>query len=189
MNKSKAKGTAAESAVVAYLRTAGFRHAERLALQGAYDRGDITGIPGIVVEVKAEQTYTLSSWLQECRTEVDNAQADFGFVAAKPRMVGNMNVKSWYAIMNQGPWLELLRGIWTNFAAIPVWMHDMRPGFINRDLASNVRLAQAHALDAGVDHSCVRIAPKGVDDPNMYYVVTTLAQMSDLLVHAGYGRL
>lgn len=191
VNKSKAKGTAAESAVVAYLRTAGFRHAERLALQGAYDRGDITGIPGIVVEVKAEQTYTLSSWLQECRTEVENAKADFGFVAAKPRMVGSMNVKSWYAIMNQGPFTDLvLQGkLATGDSHIWVWTHDMRPGFINRDLASNLRLAIAHGADAGTSHSCVRIAPKGVDDPNMYYVVTTLAQMSDLLVRAGYGRL
>lgn len=189
VNKPKRKGTAAESAVVSFLRTQGFPHAERLALQGGKDRGDVTGIPGIVVEVKAEQTYLLSSWLQECRVEVANAEADFGFVAAKPRMVGGMNVKSWFAIMNQGPFIDLWHQAKEGSPDVPtLWPHNMRPGFINRDLASNVKLAQAQAVDADCTHSCVRIAPKGVDDPNMYYVVTTLVQMSDLLVRAGYGR-
>lgn len=185
VNIPKRKGTAAESAVVSFLRTQGFPHAERLALQGGKDRGDITGIPGIVVEVKAEQTYTLSAWLQECRVEVENARADFGFVAAKPRMVGSMNVKSWYAIMNQKAWWDLIQPLGGD---VTVWVHNMRPGFINRELASNVKLTQVQGVEAGASHSCVRIAPKGVDDPSMYYVVTTLGQMSDLLVRAGYGR-
>lgn len=190
MSKSKAKGTMAETAVVSFLRTVGFPHAERLALQGAKDRGDVTGIPGIVVEVKNEQTYLLSSWLQECRTEVANAKADFGFVAAKPRMVGTTRTGSWYAIMNQGPFTDLvLQGkLATGDSHVWVWTQEMRPGFINRDLAGGLRLAQAHHLDAGSTHWCVRIAPKGCDDPSMYYVVTTLGQMSDLLVRAGYGR-
>lgn len=190
VNKSKAKGTMAESAVVSFLRTQGFPYAERLALQGAFDRGDITGIPGICIEVKAENEYTLASWLAECRVEVENSKADFGFVAAKPRMVGSMNVKSWYAIMNQGPFTNLvLQGkLATGDSHVWVWTQDMRPGFINRELASNVKLSHAQMLDSGATHSCVRIAPVGVKDPNMYYVVTTLGQMSDLLVRAEYGR-
>lgn len=189
VNKPKRKGTAAESAVVSFLRTQGFPHAERLALQGGKDRGDITGIPGIVVEVKAEQQYTLSSWLTECRIEVENAKADFGFVAAKPRLVGTMNTASWYAIMNAGSFRDLFTQAWKYSPdLIEPWYQDMRPGFINRDLAGNVRLAHAHGLDAKTTHSCVRIAPKGVEDPTMFYVVTTLVQMSDLLVRAGYGR-
>ena len=189
VNKPKQKGTAAETAVVSFLQSAGFPHAERLALQGGKDRGDITGIPGIVVEVKNEAQYTLSSWLTECRIEVDNARADFGFVAAKPRGVGNTRIDQWYAIMNQGPWWDLVREARLNAPGdVMVWYQDMRPGFINRDLAGALKLAQGHQLDSVSTHSCVRIAPKGVKDPNMYYVVTTLAQMSDLLVRAGYGR-
>lgn len=191
VNKPKQKGTAAESAVVSFLRTQGFPYAERLALQGGKDRGDVTGIPGIVIEVKAEQTYVLSSWLAECRVEVENARAEYGFVAAKPRMVGAMNTRSWYAIMNLGPferlWRQALR-FDQELCDGCLWTQVMRPGFINRELAMMLRLAQEHAVDANCTHSCVRIAPKGVEDPNMYYVVTTLGQMSDLLVRAGYGR-
>jgi len=189
VNKSKIKGTAAESAVVSFLRTRGFPHAERLALQGALDRGDITGIPGICVEVKNESEYTLAGWLKELRAEVENSKADFGFVAAKPKAVGFTRVGQWYAIMNHGSWRTLLALVDPErVGVLSVWTHDMRPGFINRELASNVKLAQAQAKDASCTHSCVRIAPKGVEDPSMYYVVTTLEQMSDLLVRAGYGR-
>ncbi len=37
-NPSKAKGTAAETAVVRYARAHGFPHADRLTLSGRYDR-------------------------------------------------------------------------------------------------------------------------------------------------------
>lgn len=49
MNRSKAKGTSAESAVTTYLQTMGFIHAERRSLNGIHDRGDIAGIPGVVI--------------------------------------------------------------------------------------------------------------------------------------------
>jgi len=189
VNKPKRKGTAAETAVVSFLQSAGFPYAERLALQGGKDRGDITGIPGIVVEVKNEAEYALSSWLQECRVEVENAKADFGFVAAKPRGVGTTRTDQWYAIMNHHPFRELFHQAWKfSEDTIDVWFQDMRPGFINRDLAGALKLARGHQVDSACTHSCVRIAPKGIKDPNMYYVVTTLGQMSDLLVRAGYGR-
>ncbi|NAE18288.1 hypothetical protein, partial [Enterococcus hirae] len=48
-------GTAAETATVRYLRTAGFPHAERRALRGTHDCGDITGTPGLAWEVKGGQ--------------------------------------------------------------------------------------------------------------------------------------
>lgn len=55
MSKSKAKGTAAESAVVKYLREQGWPSAERRALNGASDRGDIAGVVGTVICVLDEQ--------------------------------------------------------------------------------------------------------------------------------------
>jgi hypothetical protein len=189
VSKSKAKGTAAESAVVSYLRMTGFPYAERLALQGSRDRGDVTGVPGIVFEVKNEVVYTLSSWLAEARTEGDNAQADFAMVIAKPRLVGLPRVGEWYAIMNQGPFDALVRQAFFNDPELLVWTHDMSGANINRDLAKNVKVAQAHAVDARFPYWCVRITPKGVDDPSMYYMVTTLGQMSDLLVRAEYGKV
>jgi len=52
MSKAKAKGTSAETAVVKYLIDNGFPYAERRALNGALDLGDITGTPALAWEVK-----------------------------------------------------------------------------------------------------------------------------------------
>lgn len=189
VNKPKQKGTAAESAVVSFLRTAGFPHAERLALQGGKDRGDITGVPGIVFEVKAVQEYAFSAWLTEARVERDNAGADFGMVIAKPRLVGTSKTGQWYALMYSFDYLALVsEAVKNSQKDIPIWKRDMSGSSISTLIGREVKLAQAHAAEAGTHHSCVLITPKGVKDPSMYYVVTTLAQMSDLLVDAGYGR-
>ena len=51
-NRPKAIGTAAETAVVRYLAAHGFPNAERRALHGATDLGDITGTPSLCWEVK-----------------------------------------------------------------------------------------------------------------------------------------
>lgn len=189
VNKPKQKGTAAESAVVSFLHTVGFPHAERLALQGGKDRGDITGIPGIVIEVKACQEYMFSAWLGECQAETENANADFGFVVAKPRMVGTTRTGQWYALMRYAMFAALVNTARREDAGVgDVWVHEMSGNSISTHIARNLKLALGHQADSRSTHSCVRIAPKGVNDPSMYYVVTTLEQMSDLLVRAGYGR-
>ena len=189
VNKPKQKGTAAESAVVSFLRTAGFPYAERLALQGGKDRGDITGVPGIVFEVKAVQEYAFSAWLTEARVERDNAGADFGMVIAKPRLVGTAKTGQWYALMYSFDYLALVsEAVKKSQKDIPIWKRDMSGSSISTLIGRELKLAQAHAAEAGTRHSCVLITPQGVKDPSMYYVVTTLGQMSDLLVDAGYGR-
>lgn len=191
VNRPKQKGTAGESAVVSFLRTVGFPWAERLALQGGKDRGDITGIPGIVIEVKACQEYAFSAWLTEAGVERENAKADFGFVAAKPRLVGTGRTGQWYALMYQAAWDELValaQPVGDEGLPVRVWTQEMSGNSISTHIAKMLKLAQAHQSDSGSTHSCVRIAPKGVKDTNLYYVVTTLEQMSDLLVRAGYGR-
>lgn len=191
MSESKRKGTHCETAVVSFLRTAGFPYAERLALQGAKDRGDVTGIPGIVVECKNEQTYLWSSWLAEATVEKVNAQADFGIVAAKPRLVGATRTGEWMAGMYSGEFARLLlqAKITTFDEGDKVWVQQMSGANINRDLAKTMKLAEAHAKDAGMNWWVVEISPKGVKDPYSFYAVTSLAQMSGLLVRAGYGRL
>ena len=54
-NPNKNKGTAAETAVVKYAWTQGFHEAERIALAGANDQGDVVlqRNPKIIIEVKA----------------------------------------------------------------------------------------------------------------------------------------
>ena len=66
---AKAKGRAAESAVVEYLRSRGF-NAERRRLGGDEDTGDIAGVRGLVLEVKSAKTLCLPAWLQELHVEV-----------------------------------------------------------------------------------------------------------------------
>lgn len=71
-NPSKAKGTAWESAIVAYLTDLGWQHIERRTLAGSNDRGDIAGIPGIVIEAKSVKSITLGAFVDEAKREASN---------------------------------------------------------------------------------------------------------------------
>lgn len=97
MSKARAKGTAAESAVVAYLQRRGWVHAERRALAGSSDRGDIAGIAGVMVEVKNCAKHDLAGWLAEAKAEQANAGAHIGAVVAKKR--GTTDPGEFYAIL------------------------------------------------------------------------------------------
>lgn len=73
MTASKQKGTTAEREVVRYLQQ-WWPAAERRALSGNKDKGDVAGIPGVVVEVKAAKAQQLAAWKRE--TLVESANAD-----------------------------------------------------------------------------------------------------------------
>ncbi len=85
MSASKQKGTAWETRVVQYLRECGWPHAERRALSGAQDKGDLLGIPGLVIEAKCAVRHSLAEWLDEATVERDNANARHGVVWFKRR--------------------------------------------------------------------------------------------------------
>lgn len=106
MSKSKQKGTRAENHVVEYLKKF-YPYAERRALAGINDKGDVTGIPGVVVEVKDHAKITLSEWLKELEQEIVNADAGTGVVVAKKR--GTLDVGDWYAVMPVHVWVSLLK--------------------------------------------------------------------------------
>lgn len=106
MSASKRKGTAAETAVVNFLRERGFPHAERRALHGNNDLGDITGCGPVVFEVKNHRELKLSEWLEELQIEIQNANADTGAVIAKRR--GITNPAMWYAVMPAYIFVDLL---------------------------------------------------------------------------------
>lgn len=97
MSKAKQKGTSAETAVVNWLKSEGWIYAERRALHGNLDKGDINMGAPVVIEVKNCKTITLSEWLKELKTEMDNADVRVGAVIAKKR--GTTDVNDWYAIM------------------------------------------------------------------------------------------
>lgn len=91
MSKSRAIGTRAESEVVRYLQEY-WPTAERRALSGNKDRGDVAGIPRTAGEVKAAAKVELAKWQQETLTEMGNAEADHCFLVIK---VPYKNVSKW----------------------------------------------------------------------------------------------
>lgn len=106
MSRERARGTAWESAIVAFLQSAGFGYAERRALSGARDKGDITGLPGVVIEAKNESRTDLSGWLNEAHTERGNAGADIGVVWFKRR--GKASAADGYVLMDGATFAALL---------------------------------------------------------------------------------
>lgn len=104
---AKAKGRTAENAVVHYLRANGVPHAERRRQTGSKDQGDITGWPGVCVEVKNTARLDLPGWLRELDAEMANAHADTGFVIAKP--AGKTDPADWYCILRPAVLLDLMR--------------------------------------------------------------------------------
>jgi hypothetical protein len=114
MSAAKAKGTAAETAVVRFLQANGYPHCERRALAGAQDRGDVAGIPGIVIEVKAAARLELGAWVDEAEVEVlNNDQDEVPVVWHKRR--GYTNPGDWYVTMDGCAFLALLKE-WTRDA-------------------------------------------------------------------------
>lgn len=106
MSKQKQKGTRAEVAVVAHLRKY-WPYAERRALAGVNDKGDVSGLGPVVVEVKDHQKITLSVFVDELKDEVVNAEADTGVVFVKRK--GTLNVGEWYAVMPVDWWIDLAK--------------------------------------------------------------------------------
>lgn len=109
VSRNKAKGTSAETAVVNYLNDNGYPYAERRALAGVNDKGDIAGIPAVAIEVKAQKTYSIPAWMRELKIEKANAKADTGFLVVKPIGVGSKNTGEWWAVMPLSDMIELLK--------------------------------------------------------------------------------
>lgn len=107
MSKNKQKGTSAETAVVNWLVSYGNKNVERRALQGSLDRGDISGLPGVVIEVKNHATMKLAEWVAELNVEMQNDNSTVGAVIHKKR--GTTNVGEWYATMPVKVWYDLLK--------------------------------------------------------------------------------
>jgi len=89
VNRPRRKGTSAETAVANYLRTNGMPQAERRALNGSNDKGDIAGVPGWVLEVKASAAHNYGVWLREAEQERVNAAVEHCAVVHKPSGVAD----------------------------------------------------------------------------------------------------
>lgn len=110
MNKSKAKGTRAESNLVKYLESAGLE-AFRQALHGSSDQGDVLlrihdgniCTEEIVFEVKTgKQTASVSrkvkeEWLKQTRTEMHNAKVRKAYLVIAKWQTGINDWEVWSA--------------------------------------------------------------------------------------------
>ncbi|GAB2457670.1 hypothetical protein [Xylanimonas ulmi] len=102
VNKPKSIGTAAETAVVRFARANGFPLAERRALAGAYDIGDVLLTAFTIVEVKAGKAAEHASdnqilaWLDETETERRNANAEAALLVTKRAGKGHANAGQWW---------------------------------------------------------------------------------------------
>lgn len=111
MARPKDIGTAAETAVVKALRRLGWPDAERRALTGALDQGDITGTPGVVWEVKGgQQTLApsdnqIAAWMEETEVERVNAAATIGVLVLQRHGVGAANAHRWWAYLQADEWI------------------------------------------------------------------------------------
>ena len=102
---NKNKGDRFEREIAEYLRTLQIM-VDRTRVGWADDRGDIHGIPGVVIECKNHKALDLSGWVAELVNEMDNAGARMGCVVHKRR--GTTNAHNHYATLPFGLFVQLL---------------------------------------------------------------------------------
>lgn len=114
MNKSKNIGTAAESACVTYARAHGYPLAERLALAGSQDLGDVRLTAFVHLEVKgghaaeAASDAQIEAWMLELERELGHAGAIAGALITKRRGYGAQRAEHWWAHV-RASWLATWR--------------------------------------------------------------------------------
>jgi hypothetical protein len=77
---AKAKGAGAERDVVKYLKE-WFPYVDRRLAGATLDKGDISGIPGVTIEIKNHAKMDLAGWTEELLVEMANDKAWTGVVA------------------------------------------------------------------------------------------------------------
>ncbi|MAE64127.1 MAG: hypothetical protein CMJ18_07610 [Phycisphaeraceae bacterium] len=108
-NRASAKkaGTSWESAIVTALITAGWPHAERRRLAGSKDRGDVAGVPGVVIEAKNTKAINLAAALDEATAEAINDNAPIAVAWIKRR--GKTRAEDGYAVVSGATFMQLLK--------------------------------------------------------------------------------
>lgn len=109
---NRSRGHQAERDVAKWLRHhGGFPHAERAVRTGftaadraVADEGDITGCPGLVVQVKCVAREDITSWMAETEDQRIAADADLGVLVQ--RRSGRASPGQWWA------WLPARGFVW-----------------------------------------------------------------------------
>ncbi len=126
-------GTAVETAVTRFAQGYGFPNAERRALAGSLDRGDILLTAGVVAECKggamAERASdaVIGQWLAETERERVNARAAVGLLVTKRPAVGHARCGQWWAWLDLRTMRQLLSSL-PDARHAPVWRRlDQEP--------------------------------------------------------------
>lgn len=184
VNRPRRKGTSAESTVVDFLKEHGWPYAERRALAGSLDLGDITGCPGLVWEVKAtSHDFHMGAWMTETLDERRNAKADHGILVVKPPRFGEKKIGHWLAVMVAWDFEQLMGKLDdSQLCVISEPAHYVQGAVLTDLVQFSVSL-----LPRLVAPVLLRRPPGTKDDPKNWYHITYLAHMVSLLRKAGYG--
>lgn len=136
-NRNVDKGREAENAVCRVLRAHGMPHAERRAKRGGTvelpdgtevpaDAGDVTGIPGVVVQVKWSGYKPLAEDMRRTDEQRRTVGAEVGLLVRKRPRVGCARAGEWDAYLRADQLAELLGG-WVTAVPDPdaVWHTDL----------------------------------------------------------------
>ena len=105
MSRARAKGTRWESEIVTYLQEHGHPFAERRALAGAADKGDIL-LPGVMIEAKSHKAITLAAYADEVERQTANCPPGTVGVAWIKRP--GKGIDKSYVVMDPATFLRLL---------------------------------------------------------------------------------
>ena len=177
----------AESAVVAFLRGNGWLSAERRALHGSLDQGDVTGTPGLVWEVKyANGGVRMAGWIAQTEVERLNASADYGILVIKPAAIGATQTNRWFAVMMAESFERLQQQAIQETKGFSPHVVMLGP----HPYSAPIMFTKLFAARLGPDMGAVRMYPPGGKEHlNGHYVAIYLEDMVRLLHAAGYGSV
>lgn len=196
MSRSKQKGTAAETAVVRALQRLGWPEAERRALAGSLDKGDVTGVPGVCFEVKDTAEWHIPAWMRETEEERVNSNASIGILVIKVPRVGHDHAEKWLTVMDdfdarllcgsaatgRGNWREVS---WPHLP--PSWIRSVeRKTMAGLRALAELKERERHCGDTPVMLRVRKTLSKHVTEPGFWNFMRLDARCR-LLVDAGYG--
>jgi hypothetical protein len=177
-------GREAENLTAQYLIANGFPHMERRRLQGAKDKGDLAGSPGLMWEVKylgRKSRPRMAGWMHEVDEQTVNANADYGILVVKPPGFGPKQSGKFWAIMRWESFGKLFNDA---FSATPSAYALLIYDHSNAKLTTlGARLVE---LDRIPGHQWLVSIPPRVPETRGLAVLT-LERMVPILHAAGYG--
>ena len=101
----KHRGRASERIVAEYLRTHGFPYAEPVG--AGRDGSDVTGVPGLDIEVKARRGFNPVAAMKQQAERADEALLPFAVLRLDGQ--GPASIEDWPVVVRFGAFIQVLR--------------------------------------------------------------------------------